>query len=213
MGKTTSTTPKAAPAGTVRTDAQNSTTPPEPEAATAPNSTQTATASDEGAGIGDAGKRAIQSERDAREVAEQEALSIRAELDAFKKSLAQALGLTEAGEPDPAALTAQLAETGTDLTRTKAENAVLRAGAGVANLDLLLDSKRFTDTLTNLDVADAAKVKAHIEAFVEDNPHFKAGKAGGGARDAAAGHRKEPLPEPQPGVARLAQGFEAELDK
>lgn len=201
-------------AGTVTTETQNGKTDTQPGGATPPNSTQTATASDEGRDqVGEAGKRAIQNEREAREKAEQEAQSIRAELDQFKTALAQALGIKDKDESDPAALTAQLQQRDADLAAKSAEVAVLRAGYGIANLDMLLDSKRFTDTLTDLDVSDAAKVKAHIEKWVEDNPQFKAAKTVPGARDAGAGRGREVLPEPQPGQARMAAGFEAELSK
>src|SRR5690625_520444 len=215
MSKKSTETEQAPEPGTVTTETQNGkTADTQPGGATPPNSEQTAMGSTEGQDqIGDAGKRAIQSEREAREEAEEQARIAAAELTAFKDALAKALGFKDDTETDPKALTSQLAERDKDLARTRAENAVLRAGSGIADLDLLLDSKRFTDTLESLDVSDTAKVKAHIEKWVEDNPQYRLGKVVPGARDAGAGRGKESLPEPPPGAARMAQGFEAELNK
>lgn len=103
-------------------------------------------------------------------------------------SVLSALGIKSDGETevDPEALSA-------DLQSQKAENAVLRAGHGVADVDALLDSKNFTDSLSKVDVADRAAVKAHIESYVDNHPRFGATpQTPAGVRDAAAGREPEP---------------------
>jgi hypothetical protein len=118
-------------------------------------------------------------ERDKRQETEQK-------LDA----VLTALGLKEAGQDvDPKQAAA-------DLAVTRAENAVLRVGAGIADVDALLDSKSFTDSLAKVDANDRAAVKAHIEAFVQANPRYAAQAAGQGpvpaVRDAGAGAHQQP---------------------
>ena len=67
---------------------------------------------------------------------------------------------------DPDALAA-------DLAAQKRENAVLRAGAALhLDPDAILDSRRFTDGLTDVDPADQAAVKAYLEGFVKDHPQY-----------------------------------------
>lgn len=110
-------------------------------------------------------------ERDERQQAQQQ-------LDA----VLQALGINQGKDTDPE----QLAN---DLAAQRAENAVLRAGHGIADVEALLDSKRFTDSLAKVDVTDQAAVKAHIEAFTAKNPRYAATSGSGttpGVRDAAA---------------------------
>ena len=99
-----------------------------------------------------------QDDLDAATAAKDEAV---AKLDA----VLTALGIKSA-DTDPAQVAA-------DLTRVQAENAVLRAGTGIADVDALLDSRRFTDSLASgVDTTNMTAVKAHIEAFVKANPRY-----------------------------------------
>lgn len=92
-----------------------------------------------------------------------------------------ALGHHQGEEVDPKALSAQL-------TSLQRENAVLRYGATIANVDALLDSKAFTDTLGDLKNFDADTVKDHITTYVSANPRFALTHNNpSGQRDAAAG--------------------------
>lgn len=117
-------------------------------------------------------------ERDKRQETEQK-------LDA----VLTALGIKQPGQQvDPQQVAA-------DLAATQAENAVLRVGQGIADVDALLDSKSFTDSLAKVDVADRAAVKAHIEAFVQANPRYAAQGTTQGpvpaVRDAGAGAQQQ----------------------
>lgn len=75
----------------------------------------------------------------------------------------------------------------TDLSSQRAENAVLRAGHGIADVDALLDSRKFTDSLRDINSSDRDAVKAHITEYVTANPRFAVTTQAHGARDAAAG--------------------------
>jgi hypothetical protein len=76
-----------------------------------------------------------------------------------------------------------------DLAATLAENAVLREGQGIADVEALLDSRSFLATLGTVDVKPGA-MRAHIEAFVATNPRYApTGQPAPvpGVRDAGAG--------------------------
>lgn len=116
-------------------------------------------------------------ERRERQAAQTAAQESAGKLDA----VLAALGLTDKGDQvDPD----QLA---TDLAYQRAENAVLRAGNGIADVDALLDSRKFTDTLRDIDSSDRDAVKAHITEYVTANPRFAVAPQAQGVRDAAAG--------------------------
>lgn len=91
-----------------------------------------------------------------------------------------ALGINTESKVDPD----QLAQ---DLSSQRAENAVLRAGNGIADVDALLDSRNFTDSLRDIDPSDRDAVKAHITEYVTANPRFAVATQAHGVRDAAAG--------------------------
>lgn len=55
--------------------------------------------------------------------------------------------------------------------------AVTSAADGKANASLLLDSAKFQAAIKDLDLADAAKLGAAVEAFVKDNPAYAAAAA------------------------------------
>lgn len=99
-----------------------------------------------------------------------------------------ALGHTKEDDIDPKALSNQL-------TTLQRENAVLRHGATIGNVDALLDSRSFTDTLGDLKNLDADTVKDHITTYVSANPRFAlTPTTPSGQRDAAAGTNHTPQP-------------------
>ncbi len=133
---------------------------------------------DEGKGSKAAVLADLATERDKRQAAE----TLAQENDQKLTAVLQALGLADKGaEVDPDQL-------GKDLASQRAENAVLRAGNGIADVDALLDSRAFTQTLDTIDPSDRDAVKAHITEYVTANPRFAvATQKAQGVRDAAAG--------------------------
>lgn len=132
---------------------------------------------DEGKGSKAAVLADLATERDKRQAAETLAQENAAKLE----QVLTALGLNaDKGEPDPQKLAA-------DLKAKDAELAVLRAGNGIADVDALLDSRAFTNTLGNIDPSDRDAVKAHITEYVKQNPRFSLTPQAHGVRDAAAG--------------------------
>lgn len=49
---------------------------------------------------------------------------------------------------------------------------VYKAANGIADPDMLTDSKRFTDSLEDVNTSDQAALADHIKQFVADNPRF-----------------------------------------
>ena len=133
---------------------------------------------DEGKGSKSAVLADLASERDKRQAAETLAQETAGKLDA----VLSALGLKDSpADVDPDQL-------GRDLAAQRAENAVLRAGTGIADVDALLDSRAFTQTLDAIDPSDRDAVKAHITEYVTANPRFAVTpQKAQGVRDAAAG--------------------------
>ena len=91
-----------------------------------------------------------------------------AELDAKFTALAKAL----TGEEAPAE-TVDADKITADLAAQRRENAVLRAGAALhLDTDALLDSRRFTTGLADIDPSEDDAVKAYLNGFVEANPQY-----------------------------------------
>lgn len=111
----------------------------------------------------------------------QAAQTLAQQSDAKLTAVLTALGInTEGDKVDPDKLA-------TDLQSQRAENAVLRAGNGIADVDALLDSRAFTDSLRDIDSSDRDAVKAHITEYVTAHPRFAVASQAHGVRDAAAG--------------------------
>ena len=111
----------------------------------------------------------------------QAAQTLAQQSDAKLTAVLTALGInTEGDKVDPDQLATYLAS-------QRAENAVLRAGNGIADVDALLDSRAFTDSLRDIDSSDRDAVKAHITEYVTANPRFAVASQAHGVRDAAAG--------------------------
>lgn len=56
---------------------------------------------------------------------------------------------------------------------------VYKAANGIADPDMLTDSKRFTDSLEDVNTSDQAALADHIKQFVADNPRFALTQPGG----------------------------------
>lgn len=167
------------------TEPQGEQTPAEPE-----NSAQ------EGENPDAAGSKARVLEDLAKERRDRKAAQTLAqENDAKLTAVLTALGInTDGDKVDPDKLA-------TDLQSQRAENAVLRAGNGIADVDALLDSRSFTDSLRDIDSSDRDAVKAHITEYVTAHPRFAVTPQAHGVRDAAAGA------DPAPLVGSSAQQF------
>lgn len=131
----------------------------------------------------------------------QAAQTLAQQSDAKLTAVLTALGInTEGDKVDPD----QLA---TDLQAQRAENAVLRAGNGIADVDALLDSRKFTDSLRDIDSSDRDAVKAHITEYVTANPRFAvATPKPQGVRDAAAGAGSSTGPDEDKAFADFLTG-------
>ena len=91
-----------------------------------------------------------------------------AELDAKFTALTKAL----TGEETPAE-TVDADKITADLAAQKRENAVLRAGAALhLDTDALLDSRRFTTGLADLDPSEGDAVKVYLEGFIREHPQY-----------------------------------------
>ncbi len=103
------------------------------------------------------------------------------------QELGKALGLVKDGDttPTPEQLTAQLAEKTSEATATQRELAVYRTAGQVpgADVNALLDSRTFLDSIKDIKPDDTAALKAAVEKAITDNPRLKtaqaAGKSGG----------------------------------
>ena len=122
----------------------------------------TETEGDNGKGGKDAILADLARERAKRKDADAKVTAIEAKL----AKLAEALGVEATEKVDPDALMA-------DLATQRRENAVLRAGAALhLDTDALLDSRRFTTGLADIDPSDGDAVKAYLNEFVEANPQY-----------------------------------------
>ena len=135
----------------------------ETETVETPDTTPEATeAEDTGRGSKDAVLADLARERAKRKEADQKLAAVEVKLS----KLAEALGVEATETVDPDALAA-------DLAAQKRENAVLRAGAALhLDTDALLDSRRFTTGLADIDPSEDDAVKAYLNEFVEANPQY-----------------------------------------
>ena len=122
----------------------------------------TETPEDTGRGSKDAVLADLARERSRRKETDQTLAAVEVKLS----KLAEALGVESTETVDPDALAA-------DLAAQRRENAVLRAGAALhLDTDALLDSRRFTTGLADIDPSDGDAVKAYLNEFVEANPQY-----------------------------------------
>jgi len=96
--------------------------------------------------------------------------------------LGKALGLVKDGDqgPTPEQLTEQLTSSQQAARDAAVQLAVYRAAAGhQADPDALLDSRRFVESLADIDPSDGPAVDDAIKAAITANPKLKVGRAPG----------------------------------
>lgn len=163
MADTDTTTPQDAPPAETPED----TTPP---AQVAPDASKD---DEEGKG----GKAAIladlAAERDKRQALEKQVTDLSAAQQQQLDAIAKALGLKQDdAAPDPAKLAEQVTAEQQRARDAQVQLAVYRSAKGV-DVDALLDSKSFTDTLTDVDPTNAEAVATAVKSFVDAHPRFK----------------------------------------
>ena len=92
--------------------------------------------------------------------------------EAILHALAKALGMDETKTPTIEEITAQYAAEKTGRETTQRLLDVYKAANGIADPDMLTDSKRFTDSLETINTSDRAALVDHIKQFIADNPRF-----------------------------------------
>ena len=116
------------------------------------------------------------------------------EKDQLIQTLGKALGLVkdddEQGKgPDADALTAQIADEQAKATSAARELAVYKAATSAGgDPDALLDSRRFLDSIKDVDPTDGTKITDAIKAAVNDNQNLASRRApGASTADTASG--------------------------
>lgn len=92
--------------------------------------------------------------------------------EAIIQALAKALGMDENKTPTIEEVTAQYAAEKTGRETAQRLLDVYKAANGIADPDMLTDSKRFTDSLETINTSDRAALVDHIKQFIADNPRF-----------------------------------------
>lgn len=99
--------------------------------------------------------------------------------DELIRKLGQALGLIKDEDEQLTAeqLTAQLTSEQEKRANAQREFAVYKAAQGVADPDMLTDSRAFAKTISDIDPDDATAIRTAIEQFVKDHPQYAAQRA------------------------------------
>lgn len=92
--------------------------------------------------------------------------------EATLSELAKALGMDENKTPTIEEVAAQYAAEKTGRETAQRLLDVYKAANGIADPDMLTDSKRFTDSLETINTSDQATLADHIKQFIADNPRF-----------------------------------------
>lgn len=92
--------------------------------------------------------------------------------EAIIQALTKALGMDETKTPTIEEIIAQYAAEKTGRETTQRLLDVYKAANGIADPDMLTDSKRFTDSLETINTSDQAALADHIKQFIADNPRF-----------------------------------------
>lgn len=92
--------------------------------------------------------------------------------EAIIHALTKALGMDETKTPTIEEVTAQYTAEKTGRETAQRLLDVYKAANGIADPDMLTDSKRFTDSLEDVNTSDQAALADHIKQFVADNPRF-----------------------------------------
>lgn len=149
--------------------------------------TGTSTETDDGRGSKDAILADLATERDRRQAAEKQAQDV-------LKAVQTALGIKSETD-DPQELAKKLTAAQAETTGAQLQLAIYRSSAAKdADVDALLDSLAFQNSVAKVDPSDAKAVEAAIKQFVDQNPRFKVTAQGGGTAPVV------------PGAKDLAQG-------
>lgn len=92
--------------------------------------------------------------------------------EAIIQALTKALGMDETKTPTIEEVTAQYAAEKTGRETAQRLLDVYKAANGIADPDMLTDSKRFTDSLETINTSDQTVLADHIKQFIADNPRF-----------------------------------------
>lgn len=92
--------------------------------------------------------------------------------EAIIQALAKAFSMDETKTPTIEEVTAQYAAEKTGRETAQRLLDVYKAANGIADPDMLTDSKRFTDSLEDVNTSDRAALADHIKQFIADNPRF-----------------------------------------
>lgn len=158
----------------------DTTTPQDAPPADAPEDTTTPPPVDDAPKDGEDGKGGktailadLAAERDKRQALEKQVNDLTAAQQSQLDAIAKALGLKQDDTaPDPAKLAEQVTAEQQRARDAQVQLAVYRNSKGV-DVDALLDSKSFTDTLTDVDPTNAEAVAAAVKSFVDAHPRFK----------------------------------------
>lgn len=92
--------------------------------------------------------------------------------EAIIQALTKALGMDETKTPTIEEIIAQYAAEKTGRETAQRLLDVYKAANGIADPDMLTDSKRFTDSLETINTSDQTVLADHIRQFIADNPRF-----------------------------------------
>lgn len=99
--------------------------------------------------------------------------------EAILHALTKALDMDETKTPTIEEVTAKYTAEKTGRETAQRLLDVYKAANGIADPDMLTDSKRFTDSLEDVNTSDQAALADHIKQFVADNPRFALTQPGG----------------------------------
>lgn len=122
----------------------------------------------------------LATERDKRQALE-------TQFNTLRDGLAAALGLgKEVNEATPEQLAEQLTTAQHEAQQARVELAVFRTAPDGVDAQALLDSRAFTNTISDIDPTDEAALTKAINDFTNANPRFQTGPRNPGHRDASS---------------------------
>ncbi|MGW6754523.1 hypothetical protein [Streptomyces sp. NPDC055006] len=183
---------------TTGTGAETSTETTE-TSATAETSTETT----DSEALGEAGKKALKVERDARKAAEktaQESATKLTELEAEVKRLQRSNAAVKGTDMD--AVKAEIRAEFADQLRATAIKSEAKG-----RLTDAADTERYPEYFKDVDANDEAAVKAAVDKLLQDKPYLAAESGTKPWGDVGGGQRKTTESEPATPVARMARAY------
>ncbi|NYI06067.1 hypothetical protein [Allostreptomyces psammosilenae] len=148
------------------------------------------------ADLGDAGKKALKAERDARKTAEKERDSLKEENARLRRANAAVKGTD---------LEAIKAEIRSEFEGRLAEAAIRAEAKG--RLNDPSDTARYPEYFTDIDASDEGAVKSAIDKLLTDKPYLAASSDPKPWGDVGGGPRKSSEPQPTSPVERMARAY------